>query len=60
MSCALACIIFIIIVIILLRFISESIRHISLKFGISVSNRRYTNFYFSLHQSNVAPISYDI
>jgi len=60
MSCALAYIIFIIIIIILLCFISENIRHISLKFVISVSKRRYENFYFSLHQSNVAPTSYDI
>jgi hypothetical protein len=40
--------------------ISKNIRHISLKFGISVFKRRYTNFYFSLYQSNVAPTSYDI
>jgi hypothetical protein len=58
MSCALACIIFIIII--LLCFISENIWHISVKFGISVSKRRYTNFYFSLQQPNVAPNSYDI
>jgi len=57
MSCALACIIFIIII--LLCFISENIRHVSVKFGVSVPKRRYTNFYFSLHQSNVAPASYD-
>jgi hypothetical protein len=57
MSCALACIIFIIII--LLCFIFENIRHVSVKFGISVSKRRYTNFYFSLHQSNVDATSYD-
>jgi hypothetical protein len=41
-------------------FISENIRHISVTFGVSVSKCRYTNFYFSLHQSNVAPTLYNI